>query len=62
MTRSIGGLLDYARLAELNRPADGDALAREVRRLLRDGLKPRDISIALRLDLAHVLELLRRMA
>ena len=60
MTRNIGGALDYARLAELNRPANKADLAREVTRLVETGLKPRDVAQALRIDLAEVLTLLAR--
>jgi hypothetical protein len=59
VTRNIGGQLDYAKLAELHRPADQQAIANEVRRLHSEGLKPRDIASALHLGLNAVLALLR---
>lgn len=44
------------------RPADPGIVATEVRRLHSTGLKPRDISEALRLPLSTVLEMLRQAA
>jgi hypothetical protein len=59
---SIGGALDYRRLAELHKPADAAAIAAEIRRLHGDGLKPRDISIALRISLETVLAALQSIS
>jgi hypothetical protein len=56
--KTIGGALDYARLALLNRPTDRQALAREVTRLVGTGLTPRDVAQALRIDLADVMTML----
>lgn len=50
--------IDFDRLARLHMPSDPAALRAECRRLLAAGLKPRDVSIALRLDLGQVLEAL----
>jgi hypothetical protein len=44
---SIGGALDYRRLAELHRPEDPQAIAKEIRRLHASGLKAGDIAAAL---------------
>jgi hypothetical protein len=58
MTRStVGGqlgLTQYLQLANLHRPTDPAALAAEIHRLHHGGLKPHDISVALRIDLAQV--------
>lgn len=56
----IPGALDYAALSQLHRPTDPQALASEVRRLATTGLKPIDISVALRIDPASVREMLVR--
>lgn len=53
---TIGGVLDYARLAQIHRPSDPVALAEEVRRLSASGLSPTDIAAALRIDLVQVRE------
>ncbi|MCC5795265.1 MAG: hypothetical protein JJT85_11100 [Chromatiales bacterium] len=59
MTRNrIGGMLHYEHLANLHRPADPERLRAEVRRLAADGLRPADISVALRLPLDSVRNLL----
>jgi hypothetical protein len=58
MTRSIGGVVDYARLAELNRPTDENALRREVLVLSGRGLTEQDIGRALKLDPTAVRRLL----
>jgi hypothetical protein len=50
----------YEMRANLHKPSDPDAFALEIRRLHSEGLKPRDIANALRLDLAAVLTALRR--
>jgi hypothetical protein len=63
--RTIGGPLgvaQYAVLANLHRPSDPAALAAEIARLNRGGLKPLDISVALRVALPTVLEALGRSA
>ncbi len=51
--------VDYDRLASQHRPTDPAAIAAEIRRLVAGGLRPRDVSVALRLDLAAVLNALR---
>ena len=53
---------DYHRLANEHRPTDGAALAREVLRLLADGLTAQDAAVHLRLPLAWVLEVASRGA
>jgi hypothetical protein len=55
---TIGGQLDYRRLADLHRPRDPSAIATEVRRLHATGLTAQDIAAALRLAPDHVLTLL----
>ena len=60
MMRNIGGALDYARLAALYRPTDDRKLAGEVLRLSATGLTVADISQALRLPLAWVIETVSR--
>jgi hypothetical protein len=57
---SIGGILDYRALAELHRPTDEEAVAREARRLRQNGLTERDIGQALQLDPTAVRQLLQR--
>lgn len=47
MRRRIAGQLDAAALAALHKPADPETLAREARRLARDGLQLLDIAAAL---------------
>jgi hypothetical protein len=65
MTRNIGGVVDlaaYARLAQLHRPTDPEAVAAEIWRPHRTGLTSRDIATALRLppdDVINVLETAR---
>lgn len=56
---NIGGIMDYSRLAQMNRPSDPVALRDEVRRLNATGLTAVDISVALRLDPSAVREMLR---
>jgi hypothetical protein len=57
MTRpTVGGSLNYAVLAQLHKPTDPRAIAVEIRRMHAGGLKPRDVAVALRLDLSQVLE------
>jgi len=60
MTRiAIDSGLDYIGLAQIHRPTDPLALAAEIRRLRKhEHLTPRDISVALRLDIAAVLNAL----
>jgi hypothetical protein len=53
--RNIGGVLDYRALANALRPTDQSQIQTEIRRLYSNGLKPRDISAALRIDLSAVL-------
>jgi hypothetical protein len=63
MTRpTIGGPIDYRRLAELHRPADPNRLATEIRRLHRDGLTAQDIAAALRIDVVQVATILHPMS
>jgi hypothetical protein len=50
----IPGKADYRLLAELFRPRDDAALARECRRLAAQGLLPRDIAAALKVEPAQV--------
>lgn len=57
---TIGGAMNYARLSQVHRPADPQALAKEVRRLASTGLTATDIATALRLNLAAVREMLGR--
>jgi hypothetical protein len=59
MSRRIGGELDWRALADRHRPRDPGALAREIRRQVASGLKPRDVASAMRLDLGQVLAALR---
>jgi hypothetical protein len=56
--RGVPGQLDWRQLADQRRPRDPDLLAHEIRRLSRNGLRPRDIADALRLPLPAVLEVL----
>ena len=49
---------DWRALADLHRPTDTAVLYAEIRRQAASGLKARDISTALRIDLAQVLEAL----
>ena len=53
---------DYDRSARANFPTDAKVLTAEIRRLRRDGLTPRDIAVALRLDIGAVLAALRDTA
>jgi hypothetical protein len=51
MTRpTVGGSIDYRRLAELHRPTDEQAIACEIRRLHQQGLTERDIGAALQVN------------
>ena len=62
MTRTnIGGVLDmaaYADLASMHRPHDPAVMASEIRRLRATGLSARDVSVALRLPLDEVINVL----
>jgi hypothetical protein len=59
LTRTnVGGRLTYQALAELHRPSDPAAIAREVRRLHNTGLKARDIAVALRIAPDQVMNML----
>jgi hypothetical protein len=49
---------DWRQLADLYRPTDEGAIAAEIRRLYQTGLKPRDISSAMRLDISTVIRAL----
>jgi transposase-like protein len=51
---------DWRQLADLHRPTDEAAIGAEIRRLYQTGLKPRDISSALRLDISTVIQALAR--
>jgi hypothetical protein len=61
MTRPIGGMLDYQRLAQLHRPSDTNRIASEIRRLHADGLTAQDIAAALRIDVVQVRTILHPM-
>jgi len=54
----IGGHLDYSVLAQRHRPADLQQITKEIHRLHTDGLTPRDIAMAMRLDHAEVINIL----
>ena len=59
MKRTVPRLLDYAALAQLHRPTDPAALQAEVRRLAsQQRLSATDISVALRVSLPQVREML----
>ena len=51
---------DWRTLADKHRPTDPAVLSAEIRRLAATGLTARDISTALRIDMAQVLEALYR--
>lgn len=55
---TIGGTLDYARLADLHRPQHAHDIAPAARQLAAQGLHPRDIAQALRLTVHGVIQLL----
>jgi hypothetical protein len=55
---SIGGTLDYRRLADRHRPADEAGFAAAVRQLAAQGLRERDIAQHLKLDPGAVRRLL----
>ena len=57
---TIGGILDYRRLAELHKPSDQDSLHAAAVELQSRGLMPRDIAQALGLSEAAVTVLLER--
>lgn len=61
MNRALPGALDmsaYAQLAQLHKPSDPKQLAAEIRRLRSSGLTPRDISVAVRVALDVVVNVL----
>ena len=58
MIPTMGDTIDYNIRAQLHRPADPAVLAAEIRRLRAQGLRPRDLSVALRLPLGAVLDAL----
>lgn len=60
MTRHIGGTLNLEAMRVLYRPTDPSKLGAEVRRLSREGLRPRDLATALRMPLSDVLAALRQ--
>ncbi len=60
--RHMMAATDYDRLARVHRPDDTRRLHLEIRRLVADGLKPRDVAQALRVDLGVVLEALKDSA
>lgn len=51
----IGGILDYAKLAQHHRPAYPAALAEKIRRQASQGLKPQDIASAIGVHIDIVL-------
>ncbi len=51
--------LNYQQRATQHRPTDPASMAVEIRRLIGTGLRPRDTSVALRLDLSAVLAALQ---
>lgn len=55
----IPGGLDWRLLADMHRPTDPVAMASEIRRLATSAFNARDIAVALKLDVAYVLEALR---
>lgn len=52
------GLAQYAALASMHRPTDPAELSAEIRRLHRGGLTAQDVSVALRLSLDYVVNIL----
>jgi hypothetical protein len=56
--RALTGSDAYELHAQLHRP-DPAGIAAEVQRLAREGLKPRDIASALRVNVTQVLKALR---
>jgi hypothetical protein len=61
-TDAMPAAFDWRLLADMHKPTDPAAIAAEIRRLAATGLKPRDISNTLRLDMGAVLEALREVA
>ncbi len=49
---------NWTQLAQMHRPTDPAVIAAEIRRMYREGLKPRDIAVALRLGVSAVLQVL----
>jgi hypothetical protein len=58
MRRSIGGVLDYAALARLNRPRDNDAMRAAVHELASRGLGDYEIARACELAVEQVRRIL----
>ena len=58
----IGGVLDYARLAQQHKPTDPVALAAEIQRQHAQGLKPRDIASHLAVHIDVVLRALHKVS
>ena len=56
--KTIGGPVRYDILAQMHKPKTAEAMCREVRRLASTGLSPMDISVALRLNVATVREMI----
>ena len=54
----IAGRLDYRALAEMNRPSDPAKIAAEIFRLHEGGLTTNDISMALRMPLDTVINII----
>ena len=57
--RRMAAAADYDRRARMHAPLDPETLAAAIRKLRSDGLRPRDIAVTLRLELAAVVEALR---
>jgi len=49
---------NWTHLAQMHRPTDPAVIAAEVRRMYREGLKVRDIAVALRIGVPAVLQVL----
>ena len=56
--RRMAAAADYDRRARMHAPLDPETLAAAIRKLRHDGLRPRDIAVTLRLELAAVVEAL----
>lgn len=52
--------LDYRNRAQLHRPSSPFLLGREMRRLAESGLTPRDIAVAMQVEISVVIEALRK--
>lgn len=57
----IGGTVGYLELAKLHRPTDTRQLHAEIHRLRAEGLTARDISLALRMDQAAIINVLAQV-